>query len=235
MRCTKARRLISDSLDGQLHDADWARLKKHVGGCAECREILHDFQGIVNGAQALETPSPSDETWAAILEKLRTAENGESSVRPEKSRWSAIIVFTGKWKYAVSALLVLAVVIGGIMMGWKSWGGKRISQMSVQQRFTLEKLQEAERHYQLAVKALTEAITSQKGSLNPQVAEVFQSDLEAINLTIEACQDAVRREPNNFEARIYLLSAYKEKVNFLDGLMEMKRKSPAGNGQEKSI
>lgn len=234
MRCSKARRWISDFLDGTLPAKHSAQLKKHLEVCLKCRAVHHDFEGIVKGAEELKTPLPSDRAWLAIMARLKDARRKELSLEPKKSRWQEVFFPPARLRFALAALII-CVIAGGILLGIKPWRAKAISGLSEQEQFTLAKLKEAEHHYQLAIEALTEALTSQRGSLDPQLAEVYASNLKVIDSAIQACQDAVRREPRNLEARVYLLSAYKEKVDFLGNAVEVKKTSPAKNGTEKTI
>jgi len=234
MRCSKARRMISDSLDSTLTTERSARLRKHLDVCCECREIHHDFESIARGAQELKTPLPSDQTWAAIKAKFEAAKKTELSLELKKGRWHEIFFKPMQWRYAVAALLV-CFVIGGILLGIRYWPGKMIAELSEQEQFTLAKLKEAERHYQLAIKALRDALGSQEGSLEPDLAEVYARSLRDIDSIIRACEDVVSRDPNNLEARVYLISAYREKVDFLGRALDMKKTSLSRNGTEKTI
>lgn len=97
--------------------------------------------------------------------------------------------------------------------------------MSPEEReaFTLAKLDEAQGHYEQAVRALGEAFAAQKGELDPQVAELFERNLAVIDATIQACRAAVRAEPDDLEARNYLLAAYTQKVALLDSALDFQR------------
>ena len=92
----------------------------------------------------------------------------------------------------------------------------------------MAKLEEAETHYQLAIRALSEAAASQKNGLDAgNDGRPWTQDLRMIDAVIAACRDAVRRDPQSVEARVYLLGAYKGKVEFLDNLIAAKKKSAA--------
>jgi hypothetical protein len=153
----------------------------------------------------------------------------------QEAGWWKSIFSPSRTKFVWAAALILVIVMGGIMVGLRLWQGKAVPGLSDQDKYTLAKLGEAEKHYQLAIQALNEAAASQKGSLDPQIAAVFDQNLTLINSSIQACQNAVRRDPNSLDARIYLLSAYKEKVEFLGNVVDLKKKSPAGNGSGKTL
>ena len=54
---------------------------------------------------------------------------------------------------------------------------------------------------------------------------MFERNLEVVDATIQACRQAVRSEPDNVQARDYLLAAYKEKIVLMGDLLDMNRKS----------
>ncbi len=232
MRCSKAHKLIGDHLDGTLSGKDSARLREHLNACADCRSLLEDFQKIAEQARELPKHEPSNRVWQGILAGVH--EGGFGAIRPQarKARRFEAFVFQGRARYAWAAALVL-IVVGWIAIGLRPW--KSASLLSEQDRFTLAKLEEAEKHYRLAIQALNEAISSQKNGLDPQIAAVFDQNLREIDAVIQACQNAVRKEPNNLEVRAYLLGAYKNKVEFLDNVIDVKKKSPSAKPAGKTI
>ena len=235
MRCTKAHKLIGEYLDNALRSKDQARLQKHLDFCPDCRSLLEDFQGIAEQAQALDTLSPSDDNWPQILSKVQAAKREKRLYQARKAGRRESVVYPNRTKFVWAAALILVVVIGGVVIGLRPWQGKAVPGLGEQDKYTLAKLEEAEKHYQLAIQALNEAVASQKGSLDPQLAVVFDKNLKLINDSIQACMNAVRIDPNSLDARAYLLVAYKEKVDFLDNIVDLKKKSPAGNGSGKTI
>jgi len=232
MRCAKAHKLIGDFLDQNLPPKDRVRLEKHLESCPECRSLLNDFQGIVEQAQGLVEPAPSDENWGKILSKFQAVKREDRLVQ---AQGRGVAVSRGRMRFAWATALISIVVIGGVVLGLKLWQGKDLGGIPPQDRYTLTKLQEAEKHYQLAIQALSEAVASQKGGLDSQVAAVFDQNLKLINSSIQACQNAVRQDPQSLDARVYLLSAYGEKVDILNSLVDLKKKSSAGNGSGKIL
>lgn len=235
MRCPNAHKLIGEYLDKTLRPKDQTRLQKHLDSCPDCRSLLKDFQGIAEQAQALDTLTPSDDNWPQILSKVQTSKREKRLHQARKAGWREFVVYPNRTKFVWAAALILVVVIGGVVIGLRPWQGKAVPGLGEQDKYTQAKLEEAEKHYQLAIQALNEAIASQKGSLDPQMAAVFDKNLKLINDSIQVCMNAVRKDPNSLDARAYLLTAYKEKVDFLDNIVDLKKKSPAGNGSGKTI
>ncbi len=87
--------------------------------------------------------------------------------------------------------------------------------------YALAKLEEAEKHYQMAIRALGEAAGSREAELDPQIAKVFQSNMKIIDISIAACKQAVLADPENIDSRKYLLAVYEEKTKLLESLMSV--------------
>ena len=94
-----------------------------------------------------------------------------------------------------------------------------------QQQFALTKLAEAEHHYQLAIKALGQAVASQEKDFDPQLFAVFQKNFEIIDTFIAACKLVVLNDPEDVESRNYLLTIYKEKTNLLSEMITIQTNS----------
>lgn len=225
MRCSKARKLISEYIDGALRARKSAHVEQHLDVCSECKRLFEDFKTIVEDSKKLEKLVPSDKTWLRIKSGLKKEEQRVLAYRPRKRGWLSLIFSPPKLKYALSSVVILAFIVGAVILGLRYWIGKDSLGRGDLQKYTLAKLDEAERHYQKAIKALGEAIAAQEGQMDPQVAQVFKSNLEVIDATIMACRQMVLQNPEDLDARNYLLAAYREKVNFLNEMMETKHAS----------
>jgi hypothetical protein len=226
MRCSKAKRLISDYIDNGLKRRQSARLEKHVHTCSDCRKILEDFREIAKSARGLEELTPSQQIWLKIRERLTPEEQRVLTLHPQKKTWFGYLFFPPKLKYALSAALLLVFVASAVTIGLKYSEGTGILGKKDPMRYTLAKLDEAERYYKKAIKALWEAVSAQEGNfITEQVAEVFKKNLEIIDSSIIACREIVLQEPENIDARNFLLAAYREKVDFLQEMMELGRPS----------
>ncbi len=223
MRCSKANKLINEYVDDNLDNRQCVNLEQHLDACSDCQKLLKDFQAITQDAKRLDEATPSTQAWLKIREKLIAEEQKVLRLPPRKRGWFAFP--QPRLKYALSSGLVLVVVVGIVIFGLWYFKGKRILEGPDARSYTLAKLAEAEHHYQLAIKALWDAVSSQEDSLDPQVVKVFQTNLEIIDSSIAACRQAVLSEPENIDARNYLLAAYKKKVDFLNEMMVAKETS----------
>lgn len=227
MRCHKAQRLISEYIDRSLETGKAARLEQHVRKCAACRELLLDFQAMTEAAPGLAGPEPRDAVWLKIRSRLSAPEAGLATASDKAPRswsfgWGAPAL-----RFAGGAALVLILIASGIIVGIRLGrrGSPGIPRNS--ETYTLAKVDEAEGYYKKAIASLGEAFASQKGMMVPQVAEMFEKNLAVIDATIQACRQAVLKEPDDLQARNYLLAAYLDKVHVLDTALEFSGKNPA--------
>lgn len=232
MRCSKARKFISEYIDNSLDAKQRLLLEHHLEGCPDCQQLLKDFQGITEKAKDLEKLTPSPRSWNEIKAKIETEPQEDMTFRSQRREGFKSIFYQPQLKYALVSVLALAVIIGTATVGLRIWKGKGVMGRDDMRKYTLAKLEEAERHYQLAIKALEEAVLAQEGNVDPQIVGVFQKNLEIVNSSLMTCQQAVQKEPGNLEVRNYLLATYMEKVDLLNEMMNIKKKSARKPGEE---
>lgn len=232
MRCSKARKFISEYIDNSLDAKQRLLLERHLEGCPDCQQLLNDFQEITEKAKGLEKLTPSPRSWNEIKAKLETEPEEIMTFRSQRRKGFKSIFHQPQFKYALVSILALAVIIGTATVGLRIWKGKGVMGRDDMRKYTLAKLEEAECHYKLAIKALEEAVLAQEGNVDPQIVSVFQKNLEIVDSSIMTCQQAVQKEPENLEVRNYLLATYMEKVDLLNEMMNIKKKSARKPGEE---
>lgn len=232
MRCRKCREYISRDLDGELSDKDRGRLERHLSGCADCRSLSQDLRRIVDGAARLETPEPSDGVWLSIRNALVREQAGQPAKGARTLRRPAFWLGAPALRYAGIAAVALAFVVTGLAVGLRLGRGGVPTSPEAQERYTLAKLDEAERYYQQAIKSLNEAFAAGRGTLPREVGEIFDRNLSVIDATIQACRKSVLEEPDDLEARNYLLAAYTEKITLLDSALDLQRENRGAAGRK---
>ena len=235
MRCRTARKYISRSVDGELEPRRAERLERHLGKCGDCRAFAEDVRRIVEKASGLAAPEPSDKVWRSIRARLEAGalRPGAAGARLDRRPLFGLSLPALRLAGAVAAAVVL--VASGLIVGTRM--GREEVRMSPQEReaYTLAKLDEAERHYEQAVRALGEAFAAEKGALPPEVVDLFDRNLSVIDSTIQACRAAVHAEPDDLEARNYLLAAYTRKAALLDSALDLQRGGRDAAGQRTII
>jgi hypothetical protein len=223
MNCAKAAKWTSEYADGALDAGKSARLERHLESCPACRELLQDFRAMARDARRLDAPKIPAQTWTRIRARLR---DGAAVPLGDKRPAFATSPLGGRrFAFAAASLALMVLAAGAFFFSLRKGKDLVVEGPDQQEQRTLAKLDEAERYYELAVKSLSEALAGEKGKLSPEVAEMFEKNLEVVDSTIRACRQAVRSEPDNVQARDYLLAAYKEKIVLMGDLLDMNRKS----------
>ncbi len=228
MRCSKVKKLINAAIDGPLDSRSAAALEKHLETCPACRDLESEFRAVVGAASRLETPEPSEAAWAGIRSGISRS-TVLSGVPPGSRRRRADFGWgSPALRFAGAALLGIILIASGVFIGIRLKGERGVGpSLGDRTAATLAKLDEAEGYYMKAIESLSEVFASQQGGLVPEVAEMFARNLEVIDASIQACRQAVLAEPDDLQARNFLLAAYMEKVSFLNSALEFPRKSPA--------
>jgi hypothetical protein len=74
---------------------------------------------------------------------------------------------------------------------------------------------------------MTEALGAGPSVIGSSAAALFARELGAVDAAIQACREAVGREPGSVDARVFLLAAYQKKVEILDGVIQVRKQSPS--------
>lgn len=236
MRCRNAQRDISEYVDGTLDARRTAALERHLAACAACREVLEDFRAVCDAASRLDAPEPGDDVWRTIRSRLEAEVSGRagapSAAAPRRRTFAWGLP---AMKLAGAAALVMILIGTGLVVGIRAGRGGKAVDPSDRNKFTLAKLDEAEGYYQKAIASLAEAFAAQKGAMPVQVAEVFEKNLTLVDATIQACRQSVLKEPEDLEARNYLLAAYMDKISVLDAALDLVKTNPAEIPRPKAI
>ena len=233
MRCRKAQRDISRSVDGELSGRRAARLERHLKTCGECRALAGDLRAIAGVAPELDAPEPSDKVWKKIRTALAAPDLKPSRAGLGHERRPFLGLGVPALRHAAVAALAVVLVVSGVFVGLRLGRQGRPEGPEASERDTLAKLDEAEHYYQKAIKSLSEAFASEKGVLAPQVAELFDRNLAVIDATIRACRAAVLAEPDDLQARNFLLAAYTQKVTLLDSALGLEEQDRAAAGKRR--
>ena len=218
MRCSKAKKMISDAVDNELTAKQTASLEKHLKECSGCRQKLEDFRKIAERSGKLKEMSPPEWSWMRIKARIGPQSNSAQIKLRNKWDWLRTPAFR-----LTAAIAMVAVVIGVVLIGLRSPrnGNTFLFLETAPQKYTLAKLDEAEEHYQKAIKALREAVVSHEKNMDPEIVKVFHKNLELIDASIDACKRVVLDNPNNIESRSYLLTVYKEKVDLMEEMISI--------------
>jgi hypothetical protein len=230
MKCAKAKKWISQYIDGDLDTDRASSLEKHLETCKDCQKFLKDFRRIKQTARDLARSDPSGQTWFRIQARLK--QKTQAPVPEPRVRF---LFFPARLQYTVSAAILLFIVIGAVVIGLRVWNREGSLNGYSGQEFALAKLQEAEQHYKLAIKALWEVVQTQKEYIDPKVAETFRINLELIDATLADCRRAIQSDPGDLDSQYYLFAVYKKKAELLDNMIEISSAAPENKGTKTII
>jgi hypothetical protein len=225
MKCSQAHEWISEYVDGGLEAGKSRRLEEHLSLCAGCRELLEDFAAVKRTSAAIEVPPVPDAAWGRIRARLR-----EERIAPRK----AMPFLRPSPAVAFAALAIATIAAGAIFFSLRKSGRVEYGPEQKEQ-FVLAKLDEAEKHYELAIKSLSEALAAESGKPTPEVAEMFAGNMAAVDASIQACRRAVHSQPDDVAARDFLLAAYRKKIVLLDDLLQMNKNGFPGQEPGKAL
>jgi hypothetical protein len=92
---------------------------------------------------------------------------------------------------------------------------------SISDQMVSNQFKEVNRHYQLAIEALNQAISEQNVELSPELTAVFEKNLEIIDDAIQSFRTAMNEYPEDQEANEYLLICYRKKLELLGEMKEL--------------
>lgn len=136
------RELCAVSMGGELTEAEWTRLKRHLSRCHACRDVREQYGEVVAmtiPAMMAEGESDRDEeiapgTWSieeaeqALMKSLRNEPKSRRSLSLSKSS-----LLRSGWKYAIAASILVALCLGSYQAG-------RLQEHSVATRDALARL-----------------------------------------------------------------------------------------------
>ncbi len=221
MRCAKAQRLISDHIDKLLNGRQTQVLEQHLKECPACTELLNGMRMIAGEAKNMEAVLPSENLWAGIENQIHKNDR-KSRSRPSGMRWSfRFSLYSRELAFSVSGFLA-----GLVLMTLFYYGIPFIQKdKSIPGQVASNQFKEVERHYQLAIEDLNQAISEQNVELSPELAAVFEENLEIIDDAIRSFRTAMNEHPEDQEANEYLLICYRKKLELLGEMKDLMNRS----------
>ena len=217
MRCSRARRLISDYVDNGLKNKQTVKLEGHLHNCPQCKDLLNEMRTIAGEAKHFNSLSPREDLWSAIRDRI-VKDNNIAGIRlSSKRRLDNIFRIPLPAAFSFGAILSAVILVAFFYYGLPPiQNSEFIKREENTQKVALNHFEEAERHYQLAIEVLNSAISDKQMGIDPELAEVFRQNLEIIDNSIRICRATVRQHPGSLDANIYLLACYRKKIGLLN-------------------
>jgi len=154
MRCEKAQRLISDHTDKLLNRHQTQALEQHLKECSACKELFNEIQVIVREAKNMKSVLPSEKLWTGIQNQIDRSERKNRNWASEIGQFFRFPLYSRELAFSVSGLLA-----GLVLMTLFYYGIPLIqNDKSIPEQLASNQFAEVDRHYQLAIEALNQAI-----------------------------------------------------------------------------
>lgn len=236
MSCHEYSDAIAEFVDGTLDPARQRELERHVEGCPACRALVADLKTIQAAAFTLDRVELPPHLLPAL--RARLAAEPLPSARGRLLGFPASRTARAAWLAAAAALLVITTA--GIMSLTRS-----ANQNGTQQAVTSPvaspadpvasvqaELQLATDHYEKAIQQLEQIARSDDSTIDPQVAAVFQKNLQVIDQAIGESRAALQTQPTSAAVQEGLFDAMRSKVALLQQTVELINEMRKGNQAE---
>jgi hypothetical protein len=202
MTCTEFEKYLPDLIDGEARSENAA----HLGECAACAELVSDLKAICSEARNLETCEPSPRVWANIQRTLEA----EGLIRPVLQPGGVLAEprrrSFGAWLLPLTALIVLGV--GALVYSNRS----AVSNSTTSNVGVLKPPVVVPRASQLD-EFDDEQLVSQ---VAPSMRAAYADNLRNVNAFIQDAQEDLKLNPDDDDARHFLMEAYEQKESVYD-------------------
>jgi hypothetical protein len=236
MSCHDYRDAIAEFVDGALDPARQRELERHVEGCPACRALVADLKTIQAAAFTLDRVELPPHLLPAL--RARLADEPLPSARGRVFPFPVSRAARGAWLAAAAALLVITTA--GLLSLLRPAEPNRDQQAATAPitspadpvASVQAELQLATEHYEKAIQQLEQIARSDDGTLDPQVAAVFQKNLQVIDQAIGESRAALQMQPASAVVQEGLFDAMRSKVALLQQTVELINEMRKGNQAE---
>jgi hypothetical protein len=185
----------------ELGNLDEKEFQIHVKSCPECQAFMRDNKIIMNGAQRLNKYLELPDLWPAIENRLSTAKK----VKPLYKSW---------------IIRIAAVLILGSSLTLYFYNQEESTATMILNQSALKKVEKTEQEYIKAIAELQKHTQQSLFKIDIEIASLYRTKIEAIDIQIERCKMAVQHNPANIHIRKYLLAALQDKRETLHELLK---------------
>ena len=240
MSCQDYSDAIAEFVDGALDPSAQRDLERHVEGCPACRALVADLKSIQAAAFTLDRVELPQHLLPAV--RARIASEPLPSARGRFLAFPTSRHARIAWVSAAAALLM--VTTAGILSLRAPNRSHDSDVVATQPAATATadpadavanvqaELQLATEHYEKAIQQLEQIARSENSALDPQVAAVFQRNLQVIDQAIGESRAALQTQPASADVQESLFDAMRSKVALLQQTVELINEMRKGNSAE---
>jgi hypothetical protein len=198
MSCTDFQRVLPYIID----TGGSAEEQAHLRECAVCSDLVADLKYIAEQAKLLvPLVEPSSRVWEGISRSIRS----EGLARPQHERRGRVLAFP-QWArpaWAAAAAAIVLVVLGIAVYRNNSRNTVDIAQV-----------QPPAVNDEVVASGITpedQTLLAEVATAAPDVRETYENGFKQVNAYIAQARGELERNPNDQEARAYLMEAYEQK------------------------
>lgn len=225
MNCTTVHELLCDLLDDTLSVADAAGVRRHLDGCAACRNELTAIDAVRQSAASLpRSIEPERDLWPGIADRLaadgvvRTSFGGATPGHATIGRKAATL----RWVAAAAAVIV--AVMAAYQLGRSQRTGVVADELAVASTpavVAASASPDVELELQEVRDDLRARLEARRDVLDPTTLRVIDDNLDLIDGAIERISAALDSDPGNARLTRQLVFAYRQQIDLLRRSTEM--------------
>jgi hypothetical protein len=203
MTCTEFEKYLPDIIDGTADTENTAHLQE----CSICAELVSDLKAICSEARQLDEPcEPSPRVWANIQRILEAEGLIRPVLQPGGVLGTARRRSLATWLLPFTALVVLGV---GALIYNNRPGTVPVANNDVDTSLKSS-----------AGASATSSVDSDDEQLlaqvSPSARAVYADNLKNVNAFIQDAQEDLKKNPDDDDARQFLMQAYEQKEAVYD-------------------
>lgn len=226
---------LHEYVEETLDPAARGEVERHLAACVTCRQLVDDLGEIRSVAASLDPRNPPVRAWTRLERAIKLEQERHPAPRAAaRKNTTALFVWLG-----VAAALVLATVVG---LRFKpatttvfapttaSTATEPPAAATSDAAHSVEtELQQAEDHYEKAIKGLEQIASAEKGVFDPRTAATLQKNLAVIDQAIGESRAALRQQPTSEPAQQSLMESFKAKIALLQDTVALINEMRKGN------
>jgi anti-sigma-K factor RskA len=224
MKCTTTNELLEEFRAGSLTARDADEVRRHLDGCAACRDELAAIDGLQRAAAALpRSIDPARDLWPEIAERLTS----DGVVRPSfggAGRPATAARTVPAWRWLAAAAVVIMAVMAAYQLGRSQRSGPVAHDAgpgATSSVVAASASPDVELELQEVRDDLRARLDLRREVLDPATLQVIDDNLELIDGAIERISAALDSDPGNARLTRQLVFAYRQQIDLLRRSTEM--------------
>jgi hypothetical protein len=185
---------------GQIEES---LFQDHLKKCSFCQHQISEDKKLLELSQSIKQPVEVPNLWDKIELSLENEKN-----KVEKSWREYLPIFR------IAAMLILVFGLTIIFLNRNNVQDSKLLANS-----SLEKVEQKEQELENAISGLEKIALPKLSNMDLELMFLYRDRLETIETQIVQCKEMLNENPANAHLRRYLLSAYQDKKETLDELM----------------